>query len=393
MWAFSRLEVKMFRYDAGSFGAYRTENGQIRTDATPITRTGVFTYINPDGTKTRELRHPDDVFKKDSLKTFEMLPITNDHPSEMVTPENISNYQKGNIGENVRQDGHLVVASLIVSHKDAIEAIEKGKRGWSLGYKTDVIEEEGMYKGEKYDHRQTNIIGNHLAIVDVGRAGPEARLKMDSADAVIVLEDKLKLDKDKTHKELSMITIKLDSGVSYEVPPEVGAAFEVNKKDMADNKAKIEELEQFKLDSEKEKKALQGKHDALEEKYKKLEKKDHSEDIKKAVKERTDVLATAKSVLPGDQLEKLDEMDTQDIKKAIIVELAPEKERKDKAERLDSVEDDYLNPYYAGIVEGIPKRDAEAINRYKFVEKNDEEDAKYHALSGFENVHTVKETK
>ena len=43
--------------------------------------------------------------------------------------------------------------------------------------------------GERYDHRQTNIRGNHVAIVRKGRAGPDVKLLLDSEDAILVEDD------------------------------------------------------------------------------------------------------------------------------------------------------------------------------------------------------------
>jgi len=64
-----------------------------------VTRTGVFVYnrVLPDGTveTLRQLRHPDDVFEEESLKTLIGLPITNTHPNEPVTAENSSDYIVG----------------------------------------------------------------------------------------------------------------------------------------------------------------------------------------------------------------------------------------------------------------------------------------------------------
>jgi hypothetical protein len=49
----------------------------------------------------------------------------------------------------------------------------------SFGYTTVLIKEDGVYNGERYGYRQTNIEYNHLAGVDLGRAGRSARFRMD----------------------------------------------------------------------------------------------------------------------------------------------------------------------------------------------------------------------
>ena len=59
----------------------KTKEGYLRGEAV-VSRAGVFKYRNVDGSVRGELRHPDNIFKIDSLETLKMIPITNDHPPE-----------------------------------------------------------------------------------------------------------------------------------------------------------------------------------------------------------------------------------------------------------------------------------------------------------------------
>ena len=61
----------------------KTKEGYLRGKVI-ASRAGVFEYLNFDGTVRRELRHPDEVFKTDSLDTMKMIPVTDDHPAEFV---------------------------------------------------------------------------------------------------------------------------------------------------------------------------------------------------------------------------------------------------------------------------------------------------------------------
>jgi hypothetical protein len=157
-----------------------TKEGYLRGDAI-VTRTGVFKYMNADGTTRLELRHPDDILKQDSLNTLKSIPVTNDHPKELVTTDNVDKLLVGMTGETVKLDGNSILTTLTITHKDAINIVNRGKQELSLGYKVDVIEEDGEYEGEKYTHRQTNVDYNHLAIVEVARAGRSARINLDGA--------------------------------------------------------------------------------------------------------------------------------------------------------------------------------------------------------------------
>lgn len=185
------------RFDLSEIGSFEvTPQGFLKIPGF-ATRTGVFTYKDGDGNIRRELRHPDEVFDPESLSTLQNSPVTLDHPPVMVDPSNINKYIKGYCTDKVGVNRDLVEAELIVSHKDAIDAIKKGMRELSSGYAADLVEESGIYEGTRYDYRQTNIKYNHLALVDKGRAGPEVRLRLDSADAIMEKQkgDTMKMDR------------------------------------------------------------------------------------------------------------------------------------------------------------------------------------------------------
>jgi hypothetical protein len=157
----------------------KTTEGYLRGSAV-VSRSGVFEYANLDGSIRRELRHPDDVFKLSSLDTLKMIPITDDHPNALVNVDNANTLQVGYTGETYKVDGDNIVVSLTVTKKDSISKISSGRKcAISLGYSTNLVKESGTYKGERYDYRQTNVVYNHVALVDAGRAGIAARFRMD----------------------------------------------------------------------------------------------------------------------------------------------------------------------------------------------------------------------
>ena len=90
----------------------------------------------------------------------------------MVTPENSNKYTKGTT-RNVRRsssENDMLIADIVVYDADVIKEIEEGKREISCGYECDYVESDGTYC-------QTNIRGNHVALVDAGRAGHRVRIK------------------------------------------------------------------------------------------------------------------------------------------------------------------------------------------------------------------------
>lgn len=202
--------MQVFRLDRSTLPAVRTtEEGYIRGEAV-VTRLGVFTYANADGTLRKELRHPDDVLAADSIASLAQIPITVGHPTEMVTSKNVDSLSVGMTGDQPRIDGGHILVPLTVTGKAGLDAINRGKRELSLGYKLDLVAETGRYDGQEYTHRQRNIRYNHLAIVDQGRAGKAARLNFDGIDEVSVL----------TEETAVMHKVNID-GIAYDAAEEV----------------------------------------------------------------------------------------------------------------------------------------------------------------------------
>ena len=179
--------MAVFRGDLGFLNKpKKLDNGFLQADAF-FTRVGVFEYRNRDGTVRRELRLPDEVFKPDSMSTFEMTPVTLGHPPHPVTAKNAKKYGVGHSGQDVRRDGDKMRGSIMVTDDDAIKAMKRGTRQISNGYFCDLEVKagitqgiEGVEDGLAYDCIQRNIKGNHIAIVDHGRAGSGVEARVDA---------------------------------------------------------------------------------------------------------------------------------------------------------------------------------------------------------------------
>jgi hypothetical protein len=174
--------MRLLRHDLGPLNRPRKlANGSLVADAL-LTRIGIFEYRNDDGSTRRELRLPEEVFSADALASLAMLPVTVDHPPEEISPANARQFTVGTVGEGVKRDGDFVRASLVLFDAAAISAVEAGKHQVSVGYHLDLDETPGVWRGEKYDAVQRAIRGNHLAIVDQGRAGPVAAIRIDTKE-------------------------------------------------------------------------------------------------------------------------------------------------------------------------------------------------------------------
>ncbi len=190
-----------------------------------LTRSGVFVYHDAAGRERREYRPPDEVFKADALASFNLVPLTDDHPPKLLTAENAKQYAVGAVGEP-RRDGDYVVAPLSVFDAATIEKLDAGKRELSCGYMVDVIDQPGVSpEGERYDAIQRGICGNHVALVDVARAGREARIRLDGAAGVAVM-----VRRADAAQEGNMGKVRID-GVDFDVSDQVAQA--IAKQDAA----------------------------------------------------------------------------------------------------------------------------------------------------------------
>lgn len=163
-------------------------NGFLLVDAV-LSRTGIQTYTAGElGLKDRNPRDlirvwrpAAEVFSADSIASFASVALTDDHPSDDVTPENAERLAKGWVGQPYR-DGDFLRAPITFSAKSIIDKLKAGKEELSNGYDTDLEWVSGVVPagerdaGQTYDAIQRNILGNHVALVDAGRCGDECRV-------------------------------------------------------------------------------------------------------------------------------------------------------------------------------------------------------------------------
>jgi len=153
----------------------RTPEGFLLCQDVPVARIGEMLYgagevplePGPDGV-IRVTRDERALFSDIALASYVGKPVVDDHPEEDVTPENWKQLSIGvvlNPRRGTGDDSDVMLADLLVTDASAIRDIEAGKREVSAGYEADY-EQTGPGEG-----RQTNIIGNHVALVERGRCG------------------------------------------------------------------------------------------------------------------------------------------------------------------------------------------------------------------------------
>lgn len=231
--------MKKQRYDSAKVKARFDENGFL-VDTPIVARIGAQTYYKADGTPRVEFRPASEVFKPESLATYQGKPITLGHVT--VNSKNAKQVVVGSCsGSGVRADNGVEVPVTVYDSEAISKAKSKIAAELSVGYTSVDIEEPGWGCNEtgeyildkdkndsdhipaswvRFDAVQTEITVNHVAMVFRGRAGI-AKLNLDSEQEFPYDE----LVPNKTDEDLEMKKIKID-GVEYEVPVQVAIALE-----------------------------------------------------------------------------------------------------------------------------------------------------------------------
>lgn len=156
------------------------QDGRLRVRVSPITKATVNPYYgreipNSEGLGLVQdkiyylLRDPVELER--AATTFNNLPLlikhqpisADDHPKELVV---------GTTGSNAEWSDPYVNVDLTIWDAAAIAGIEsKEQTELSSAYRYEADMTSGEYQGMRYDGVMRNIRGNHVALVDVGRAG------------------------------------------------------------------------------------------------------------------------------------------------------------------------------------------------------------------------------
>ena len=164
--------------------------------------------LNNGSFKVVKVMRPWDEVKK-SASTFEAKPIVIQHPSVEIeiTVKNIKEYKVGHV-QNVRESEHdgikVLIADLVFDDEKAIKLVKSGElRELSCGY---------FYEIDTKDMKQYDIRGEHLALVEEGRAGI-AKI-IDSKEEIFELNKYLKLaTKEEKEKFMSKISTESLNGI------------------------------------------------------------------------------------------------------------------------------------------------------------------------------------
>lgn len=117
------------------------------------------------------LRDPEEL--KKAAPTFNRIPVLEKHiPVDSKEPQKESIV--GTTGSNSSFDGEYLNNDLAIWVADAIAGINTGEqKELSAAYHYTADMTPGVFNGEAYDGVMRDIIGNHVALVETGRAGPD----------------------------------------------------------------------------------------------------------------------------------------------------------------------------------------------------------------------------
>ncbi|NBC37354.1 DUF2213 domain-containing protein [Novosphingobium sp. FSY-8] len=287
------LDVK--RQTAGGYMAVRAK----------VARTGVYDYLgseidpqNAHGLRDRGLvkvlRDESAVFDEAAARSFIGKPITDNHPPVPVTAENWRDHARGVVMGAMR-DGQYLAFDLLLTDAAIIREVRGGKGELSNGYAAGI--EFGDFTapdGTKCVARQTTIRGNHVAIVDHGRAGPECRIADHAiCDAVTADElNRLKAIFSQDERKPAMASIVVD-GLPVSLADENAVRAVFDKKDAA-----LADSAKALTDAKAELAARDGKIAALETQLADAKAATAPAAIDKLVADRSALIAQAKAVVP-----------------------------------------------------------------------------------------------
>lgn len=176
------------------------QDGRLHVESSNISKATVNPYYGSEIPNYRQLglepkkvyyllRDPEELEK--AAPTFNNLPLLNKHiPVSADEPQ--KEVIAGTTGsDTVFEDGYLK-CSLAVWDAEAIAGIESGEQvELSSAYRYTADMTAGEFEGRHYDGVMRDIVGNHVALVDVGRAGRD--VVVSDADPFNKKENTMKL--------------------------------------------------------------------------------------------------------------------------------------------------------------------------------------------------------
>ncbi|QOV06229.1 putative capsid maturation protease [Burkholderia phage Maja] len=149
--------------------------------ACPISSFGIFEYsagqlgLPGDPNRIVNVFRPESAINDpEAIASFQTVPFIDDHEmlsgfegdEDATAPED---YGIEGVLTNVQYDSGWLKGDLKIFTRRLQRALDSGKCELSLGYSCDFLEQPGTWNGQDYEVVQTNMRGNHIALVDAAR--------------------------------------------------------------------------------------------------------------------------------------------------------------------------------------------------------------------------------
>lgn len=126
----------------------------------------------------------DDIFSDEYLASCDGCPFVVDHPTDEdgnpvdVNGENYKEHLDGILfAPTIDKVNNRVLGKVKIFNPVVADAVERGDlRELSQGYNCKVQPYAGNYQGETYNRVQSDIVMNHIALVEEGRAGDAVKI-------------------------------------------------------------------------------------------------------------------------------------------------------------------------------------------------------------------------
>lgn len=159
-------------------------NGFWSIPGNPISKVGVYPYRGseigaPEPERIYQVYRPaEELSDPEALASFNLIPLINDHEflGEDGTPAEKKGVQ-GTTGEAAVFDAPYLRNNLRVYSSFLQDLITSGKTELSPSYRCNYDFTPGEFEGQAYDVVQRKLRGNHLALVDKGRTGPDVAVQ------------------------------------------------------------------------------------------------------------------------------------------------------------------------------------------------------------------------
>lgn len=196
-------------------------NGWTEIKGNPLSKVGVFPYLGrqipgaPEPDKAYMVYRPEEELSDPAcIESFKLIPWIDNHvmlgsEDDGLTPAERKGVQ-GVVGEDVSYSEGVLRANIKVFSQAMKRLIDSGKRELSCGYRCVYDWTPGIFQGQRYDAVQRQIRGNHLALVQSGRMGPDVAVldslghfvfALDVGDAAMADEKKDDEKKDESKQE------------------------------------------------------------------------------------------------------------------------------------------------------------------------------------------------